>query len=255
MSPTYVALAPFLRNCPSVITLGVRGCIDDYSPEEKKLLMRADRILYPTRRFLDVFQAAHRPVFPRPTTTRYLRSLVHQRILFQYTRIPCPPGRIYYGLRQKEKILRDFSLPFTAAGPTPWTARHRIEDPETLFDIAARYNPVIITEDVSWEGFASLICVNFTCVAILVTDGTRGMNLPEGTPAALDSPEYSGLLDLTTRLIRMAHLDDVVLSWGLSGQRWMLMELTAPPLRWRTQTGIVHRFDHLCEILRFGRLK
>jgi len=100
-----VALAPFLRKCPAVLTLGVRAAISEYSATERAAILQAERIFFPTPRFVDIFDALDLPTFPNPTTYKYQRSRPLQQSLFKYHDLPSPRTRVYYGVRQKARIL------------------------------------------------------------------------------------------------------------------------------------------------------
>jgi hypothetical protein len=76
-----VALAPFLRECAGVITLGIRAAMSDYSQKERDLLLHAERIFFPTPRFSMLFKALEKSTFPSATTYGYQRSRVIQQLL------------------------------------------------------------------------------------------------------------------------------------------------------------------------------
>ena len=58
-----VALAPFIADCPGVITLGVRPTLAAYRSDELALLRRAVKVYFPTRH---VSSWDYCSVWPRP---------------------------------------------------------------------------------------------------------------------------------------------------------------------------------------------
>jgi ribosomal protein S6--L-glutamate ligase len=254
MDDTRIALAPFLRSCPSVITLGILPAFDDYSPEARRLLRRAHRVFFPTPRYAGLFQAVGIPTFPLATTYRYQRSNILQTNLFQCLKWPHPRTRIYFGMRQKQNIPKDFVFPFWGMGRrVSATQSHSIADLETLERLSHLYNPLIIQEKIRWMDRIELICVQFECVAALrrkTDDADRGAFGP--IPPSHSSPK--GIIEATHRLLRLAQLDDISVEWGYGQHQWQVIGLKRPPLRWNTPQGTVHRHQLICQLIQNGRL-
>ena len=70
-----VAIGEQLKECPQVITLGVRSQLADYDRGERELLRTADMIFYPTDRFVDLFATLGKETFPSISCYRSDRSL------------------------------------------------------------------------------------------------------------------------------------------------------------------------------------
>lgn len=253
-----IALAPFLRSCPSVVTLGVRACLDDYSQEEKTLLQQASRIFFPTPRFSDIFQALEKPTFPNPTTYRYQRSRILQQLLFQYSNIPQSRSRIYFGTRQKQAILNDFTFPFLALGPltaqgmTP-DSIHIVDSPRALRESLARYNPVIIRQAVEWDEHIQLVCVQYECIGALRC-ATSSTSRVFSEPIPFEHHSLREPLIVTLDLLRAAHLDDILVEWGYGHGKWQLIEMARPPAHWNSKKGRANRHEHISKLIETGIL-
>ncbi|MCK8603871.1 hypothetical protein [Desulfoferrobacter suflitae] len=249
-----VALAPFIETCPSVLTLGIRPCLDDYSEYERRLMREATRIFFPTPKYVDVFRACRIRTFPNPVTYRYQRSRILQLLLLDYAHVPHPRSRVYYGKRQKAKILEDFRLPVvvvqTRIGRTPEIiARHTHE----LAKLAGLQHAVIIREHIAWEKRIQLVCVQFECLGILrYPVGGRSQKPLE--PVALDDPAFRQPVHLSKRLLRAAQLDDILIEWGEANGRWMVIGMGRPPAAWPTCSGKSNRFHYICDMIRTGFL-
>jgi hypothetical protein len=256
-----VALAPFLRSCPGIITLGVRPTIADYSAQEQSLLRGAVRIFFPTRHYAYLFHALKRSTFPAYTTYRFQHSRVLQQILFAYLQMPRPLTRICFGERQKRAILKAFSFPFVAMGPRAAVQEgcHRIENP-TDFDQCCRcYNPIIIQEAVDWTERLRFLCVGEDCVGVLrqIIAGFRASSGSWGAPyvpAPLDEPELQPVLRQTREFVRRVHLDDMTIEWGYGNGAWQLIGMTRPPVHWPMPVGVLNRHDYICRLVQSGDL-
>ena len=109
-----IALEARLRDCGNVRTLGVRPNFSDYSPEEVRLIMEADKIYYPSTFYADMLEAMGRRIFPSSSNYRFAQDKIKQTAVFQMLNISHPRTRVFYGKRQKQKILDWFSYPFVA---------------------------------------------------------------------------------------------------------------------------------------------
>ena len=112
-----IAIGRQLRHCPSVLCLGPRTTVADYSPEELTLIRKAAKIYFPTRLLAEPLAALGKPLFPSIQTHRFCGDKILQTHLFQVAGIPVPRTGIYYGPRQQSRIMDDFSPPFIAKIP------------------------------------------------------------------------------------------------------------------------------------------
>ena len=90
MQEKLVAIAPFLRSCPHLITLGVRASMGEYTPCQRRMLLSASQILFPTPRFVGILQAAGKKTFPSALAYSVRKSRLIQEVLFQFLKCPHP---------------------------------------------------------------------------------------------------------------------------------------------------------------------
>ena len=112
-----IALERRLRHCKNVITIGVRTNFSDYTPEERELIQKAEKIYYPTTFYADLFDAMGKKIFPSYHTYKCVQDKIKQTALFELLDIPHPRTRIYYGRRWLSKISGQFAYPFIAKIP------------------------------------------------------------------------------------------------------------------------------------------
>jgi len=132
------------------------------------MLRNAHRVFFPTRRYVDIFQACRIPTFPLPTTHRYQRSRLLQQLLFDYSDCPHPYSRIYYGQRQKKGILDHFRLPVLVMGtenvPATIHVAHCVHELERIVNLQ---HSVIVQELIQFSERVQLICVQFEPIGAL----------------------------------------------------------------------------------------
>jgi hypothetical protein len=255
MTPRKIALAPFLRSCPSVLTFGIRPAMGDYSEEERELMRQTEKIFFPSVRFVTVFQAIEKSTFPSPATYLYRRSRMHQQILFKYLGIPHGKTRIYFGRRQKERMVSEFRLPVDIMGPEalPGTVHHAADWP-TAARYAAAINPAIVRGGSSLSrGCIRLTCVRFACIGAQRCTYEKGkFTILE--PLALNDPSFSTLIIHSKEIARSAGLDDIAFDWELADGGWQLLQMARPPLRIETPGHTLCRHDYICELIEKGVL-
>ncbi|MBF0225525.1 MAG: ATP-grasp domain-containing protein [Desulfobacterales bacterium] len=114
---TKIALEARLKECSNVLTLGVYPNFSDYNKDELQLINEAEKIYYPTLFYSDIFTAMGKPIFPSLHTYLFAQDKIKQTALFNLLSIPHPRTRVFYGERQKKKILEYFQFPFIAKIP------------------------------------------------------------------------------------------------------------------------------------------
>lgn len=112
-----IAIGRQLRHCPTILNLGPRANVADYSPEELAVIRKAAKIYFPTRLLAEPLAALDKTLFPSIQTYRFCGDKIRQTNLFQVAGIPVPRTGIYYGPRQQACIMDDFSPPFIAKIP------------------------------------------------------------------------------------------------------------------------------------------
>ena len=109
-----VAIGARLVKYPQVMTIGCRPNFTDYTPEEQRLILNAKKIYFPTAFYADLFNTLGIDTFPSFHTYKFALDKIKQSTIFQMAGIPHPKTRVFYGPRQKEKILDHFSFPLVA---------------------------------------------------------------------------------------------------------------------------------------------
>lgn len=112
----HLALGSRLQGVPEVRTLGVKPNFHDYSEEERRQILTAPLVLYPTRNYGAFLTTMGRPIFPSLETYLYSDEKILQTTLFQMLRLNHPRTRFYYALHHGD-ILKDFDFPFVAKLP------------------------------------------------------------------------------------------------------------------------------------------
>jgi ribosomal protein S6--L-glutamate ligase len=116
-SSKVIALEGRLRHCRNVRTLGVKTNFADYGPAEAALIRKAAKIYYPTDFYADLFAAMGKATFPSYQTYRFVQDKIKQSALFDLLGLPHPRTRVFYGPRQKRRIIDFFQFPFIAKVP------------------------------------------------------------------------------------------------------------------------------------------
>ena len=158
-----VAIGEQLKACSQVITLGVRSQMVDYSARERELLRAADIIFYPTVRFVDIFATLGKETFPSANCYRLRGDRQKQTALFRLLDVPHPRTRVYYGLKQKREILKDFEYPFLGKKPFGFSDDREIfliQDQERLDWYNQQFNPAYVQEYIAGEREIRIFVLN-----------------------------------------------------------------------------------------------
>ncbi len=243
MKKPYVALAPFLADCPPVTTLGVRPALMDYSLEELELLRSAEVVFFPTRLYARIFHSAGIPTFPSFTCHIYRSSNLHQIILLKMMGFPHPATRIYYGKNRNSQVLRDFSFPFTVLPPFGKTSRppfevKSVQEFEACF---RKWNPLIVQRSGPWDKKLTLLCTSFQILGGSLQSDDTSPPTPLDT-RLLNDACFNHPVTLTHRLVKAAALDDICLEWARQGGTWRLLSIRRPTV----EMAAPNRFAYLC---------
>lgn len=144
-----IALESRLRNCRNVVTLGVHTNFDEYPPDDREEIRKADIIYYPTTFYADLFNSIGKRTFPSYHTYKCVQDKIKQTALFDLAGIPHPRTRVFYGERQKQAITRYFEFPFVAKiarGSARGRGVFLIRDRESL-ERYNEFNPVAYIQD------------------------------------------------------------------------------------------------------------
>ena len=202
-----VALGSRLRKCRNVITLGVRPNLSDYSAQDKKLILDAKKIYYPSEFYADLFNTIGKPTFPSYHTYKCVMDKIKQTALFNLLNIPHPRTRVFYGRRQKEKICRNFDFPFIAKiprGSAMGKGVFLIRSQEDLQAYLETVNPAYIQEYIPIDRDIRVVIIGQRIVHAywrLIPDTDFRSNVAAGGRISLDPvPDIARDLALNTAL-------------------------------------------------------
>ncbi len=117
MNKKIIALEPVLKKYENIITLGVKPNFSDYTKDEADLIIKADKIYFPSIFYADLLDGMGKKTFPSYHTYKYALDKIKQTAIFQMLNIPHPKTRVFYGKKQKTQILDYFKFPFIAKIP------------------------------------------------------------------------------------------------------------------------------------------
>ena len=234
----------------------------DYTPPERKMLLCAERILFPTPRFAGILQAAGKKTFPSAIAYSVRKSRLIQEVLFQFLKCPHPLTRIYYG-RQKASIIKDFPFPFRAMGPKTLDSAGPVFNGCDLQALSYIYNPLIIQDKLRYQQRFRLVFINYECAGILrkASGGeqqgldsceiSHDLYLNQGTASECLSRE---IVSSVEKLLKSVHINDIAAEVGITRRGWHLIELVRPPLAWPISGGLVNRFDFISRMIEANKL-
>ncbi|WDP89428.1 MAG: RimK family alpha-L-glutamate ligase [Desulfobacter sp.] len=157
-----LAIGARLKACPGIRTIGFRPNFRDYSPAERKQIMAAEKIYYPTAFYADLFNAMGKPTFPSFHTYKFAQDKIRQTAAFNMLGIPHPRTQIFYGPKQKKQILSYFSFPFVAKigrGSARGNGVFLIKTQEDLDTYLSRKGPAYIQEYLPIERDMRLVVI------------------------------------------------------------------------------------------------
>lgn len=262
MREKLVAVAPFLRSCRKLVTLGVRASIGDYTPRQRGMLLSASQIFFPTPRFVRVLQAAGKKTFPSAFAYSVQKSRLMQEVLFQFLKFPHPLTRIYYG-GQKSSIVQDFPFPFRAMGPKTAGGARLVSNAGDLQVLCEIHNPLIIQEVLDYAECFRLVFVNYKCAGIIkrVSNGAHcgfdmcgispNPRLEQGIGPECFSREIVSCLE---KSLGSLQINDIAAEIGITRQGWRLIELARPPLSWPAPDGVINRHRLISSLIESNKL-
>ncbi len=224
-----VAIGARLRHCSRITTLGFRPNFHDYTLEQRQQLISARRILYPTAFYAGLFNAMGKPTFPSVHTYTFAMDKIRQTAMFQMLGVPHPKTRVYYGPRQKQTILSEFSFPFIAKIPRG-SARGQgvflITNPNDLSTYLNRKSPAYIQEYLAVDRDMRIIIIGRDVVLAywrVAPADTFKTNLSQGGHICFD-PVPAAALDLALSTADKCGWDDVGIDIVESQGRFLVLE-------------------------------
>ena len=149
MNSRPIALGARLKQYQSIQTLGFKPNFQDYSDQEKNLILNSKKIYYPTAFYADLFNAMGKKTFPSFHTYKFAQDKIKQTAAFNMFGIPHPETKIFYGKKQKQNILFFFAFPFIgkkARGSSKGNDVYLIQNTKDLFLYLTQKGPAYIQE-------------------------------------------------------------------------------------------------------------
>ena len=112
-----VSLGRQLSFSETVLTLGLRCNWQEYTPEEREMILGAEKVYFPTVFYAHVLGGMGKKIFPGLSSYNLLGNKIRQTCLFNMLGIPHPKTRFFFGRNRMEKILSDFHFPFIGKIP------------------------------------------------------------------------------------------------------------------------------------------
>lgn len=224
----FVALGSRLKGVPEVDTLGVRPNFLDYPPSERKRILTADMVLFPTLNYAQFLTTAGQRIFPSLETYLYADEKIKQTTLFYLLGVPHPRTRVYYR-RHHQEIIKDFAFPFVAKIPRS-SARGRgvfkIDTREALEAYLGRNPIAYIQEYVPHEQDLRVVLINYQPVLAywrIPCSGNFRSNLAQGGEIRFDRiPQRA--VEAARKAARKCRFDDVGMDLIFSRGRWQVLE-------------------------------
>lgn len=235
-----MALGSFLKECPHLVTLGVRSQFSSYTSREMSLIKASPILFFPTYRYVAIFQAASKPTFPSPYSYHFRKWRVSQWTLASYFHLPRIKTLCYSRNVSPETILGELSLPLRILGlinnrssGTLVKTRGELEDflKSNRRMIIVQEEPLNIVAKVSliftfyrWSGFVNVL----------------------GNEAIPTS-----IINCSSEIVRKAQLDDIAIDWILTEKGWLFAGMDFPPRFFTSPPHVlVSRKEFLCQIIK-----
>jgi ribosomal protein S6--L-glutamate ligase len=214
MPKKIIALEARLKDCKNVITLGVRTNFSEYSPQESEHIRKAEKIYYPTTFYADLFDAMGKATFPSYHTYKCVQDKIKQTALFELLNLPHPRTRVFYGTRQKKRILDHFKFPFIGKiprGSAMGRGVYFIHNPKELQKYLDQTSPAYIQEYLSIDRDMRIVVIGNRIVhaywRIAPANEYRSNVAVGGKISFAAVPEKAR--DLALRVARVCRWDDV----------------------------------------------
>ena len=209
-----IALEARLRHCRNVNTLGVRPNFSDYTAEEKQLIRNAEKVYYPTQLYAELLAAMGTKIFPSIYNYLFSQDKIKQTALFSLAGIPHPKTRVFYGKRQKTRVMDYFSYPFVAKkarGSAMGRDVYLIQNKQDLDRYLDRHTPAYIQAYLPIDRDMRVVIINGKIVHAYWRVAAKGefrSNVAMGAEVKLD-PVPAKALDLALYTASVCGWDDV----------------------------------------------
>lgn len=224
----FLAIGSRLRDVSEVLTLGVRPNFFDYTPDERKIILDSDLILFPTINYAQYLTTLGKRIFPSLETHLYADDKIKQTTLFQMLGIPHPPTTIYYR-RHRSCIIGDFRFPFIAKIPRNSGCGRGvflIRNEAELAEYLGRTEVAYVQEYLPHRRDLRVVLINYDPIAAYwrrVPEGDFRANLARG--GLIDFKEVpEEAVALARDTAKRCRFDDVGLDLLECGGRWFVIE-------------------------------
>ena len=202
----------------------------DYTEQERRLLRTADMIFYPTDRYVDFFATLGKQTFPSVNCYRLRGNRLKHTALLRLLNVTHPRTRVYYGHKQKRKILKEFAFPFVAKkarGAADGKQVFLINNRKQLDWYNEHFNPALIQEYVVPEKELRVVVLNcqttFGYGRNVIRGDSKDSSIHQGTWKAGDVDSEG--VELARIIARDADLSDVTVNMAFDGSRYWVLEL------------------------------
>ncbi len=224
----FIALGSRLRGIPEVITLGIKPNFQDYTSQEKNLILNSKRILFPTLNYAQFLTTMGKEIFPSLETYLYADEKIKQTTLFYMLGIPHPKTRIYFHLHHHD-IINDFEFPFIAKLARR-SARGRgvflIQNQDDLDKYLALTNIAYIQEYLRHDRDLRVVLINYQPVLSywrIRRSGNFKTNLSQGGKISFENIPPDGV-KIAQESVRNCRFNDVGLDLIRSQGKWYIIE-------------------------------
>lgn len=223
-----MALGSRLKGVPEVMTLGVKPNFPDYSPAERRSILHAPLILYPTRNYAQFLTTLGKKIFPSLETCLYSDEKIKQTTLFYMAGIRHPRTRVYFPLHHAD-ILEDFRFPFVAKLPRSSSRGRGVFMIETRNELTAYLDLTkiaYIQEYLPHERDLRVVLINYRPVLAywrIRQNGNFRTNISQGGQIDFDHIPGEGL-KTAQEAARRLKLNDVGIDLIRHENRWHVIE-------------------------------
>jgi len=224
----FIALGSRLQGVPEVTTLGLKPNFQDYTPQERDLILNSKRILFPTLNYAQFLTTVGKEIFPSLETYLYADEKIKQTTLFYMLGIPHPRTRTYYHLHHKD-ILLDFNFPFVGKLPRN-SARGRgvflISNRDELDRYLQLTKIAYIQEFLSHERDLRVLLINYQPVLSywrIRQSGNFRTNLSQGGEINFNDIPVEGI-KIARQAATRCRFNDVGLDLIRSQGKWYVIE-------------------------------
>ncbi len=231
----FISLGLFLKQCPYVITLGVKPQFSAYEEAHRKLLFNTSPVLFPTSKYTHIFKAVGKATFPSASSHYFKRHRPLQWYLASYIDLPRLRTRLYIGKNKSESILKDFGLPVRILNIRNDRSEGEVANTREELDrlLYGKYS-VMAQEVAEYDELVEVVFIFYKLC------GYRFF--PERK-----SPE---ILTYSYKIVREAFLDDISIRWVCKKGKWYFGGMDFPPQHFLSPEGERQsRKDFLCNQL------